>query len=60
MTMLPLTSDKAGEHLDLGETLLPHSNDPADNANLGKFMTAAIGTCTPVATRQDIACPMGA
>jgi hypothetical protein len=27
---------------------------------LGKFMTAAIGTCTPAATRQDIACPMGA
>jgi hypothetical protein len=59
-SFIALTSDRAGEHLDLGETLLPHSNAPTDNANLGKFMTAAIGTCTPTATRQDIACPMGA
>jgi hypothetical protein len=27
---------------------------------LGKFMTAAIGTCTPALTRQVIACRMGA
>jgi hypothetical protein len=59
-SFIALTSDRAGEHLDLGETLLPHSNAPTDNANLGKFMTATIGTCTPTATRQDIACPMGA
>jgi hypothetical protein len=59
-SFIALTSDRAGEHLDLGETLLPASTTPADNANLGKFMTAVIGTCSPVATRQDIACPMGA
>jgi hypothetical protein len=27
---------------------------------LGKFMTAAIGTCTPALTRQVIVCRMGA
>jgi hypothetical protein len=31
------------------------SSAPADNANQGKFMTAALGTCTPTLTRQDIA-----
>jgi hypothetical protein len=59
-SFIALTSDRAGEHLDLGETLLSASTAPADNANLGKFMTAALGTCTPAATRQDIVCPMGA
>jgi hypothetical protein len=59
-SFIALTSDRASEHLDLGETLLPASTAPADNANLGKFMTAALGTCTLAATRQDIACPMGA
>jgi hypothetical protein len=59
-SFIALTSDRADEHLDLGETLLPASSAPADNANLEKFMTAAIGTCTPTATRQDIACPTGA
>jgi hypothetical protein len=57
---IALTSDRAGEHLDLRETLLPACNALADNANLGKFMTAAIGTCTPALTRQVIACRMGA
>jgi hypothetical protein len=57
---IALTSDRAGEHLDLGETLLPASASPADNTNLGKFMTAALGTCTPAWTRKDIACRMGA
>jgi hypothetical protein len=59
-SFIALTSDRAGEHLDLGETLLPACNAPTDNANLGKFMTAAIGTCTPALTRQVIACQMGA
>jgi hypothetical protein len=59
-SFIALTSDRASEHLDLGETLLPVSSAPADNANLEKFMTAAIGTYTPAVTRQDIACRMGA
>jgi hypothetical protein len=59
-SFIALNSDRASEHLDLGETLFPHSNAPADNAYLGKFVIAAIGTCTPAATRQDIACRMGA
>jgi hypothetical protein len=58
-SFIALTSDRAGEHLDLGKTLLPACNAPADNANLGKFTTDAIGTCTPALTRQVIACRMG-
>jgi hypothetical protein len=37
-----------------------HSAAPTDNVNLGKFMTAVLGTCTRASTRQDIACQMGA
>jgi hypothetical protein len=59
-SFIALTWDRAGQHLDLRETLLPACNAPADNANLGKFMTAAIGTCTPALTMQVIACRMGA
>jgi hypothetical protein len=59
-SFIALTSDRAGEHLDLGETLLPACNAPAYKTNLGKFMTASIGTCTPALTRQVIACQMGA
>jgi hypothetical protein len=59
-SFIALTSDRASEHLDLGETLLLACNTPANNANLGKFMTATIGTCTPALTRQVIAYRMGA
>jgi hypothetical protein len=57
---IALTSDRVGEFLDLGETLLPASAAPTDNANLGKFMTAALGTYTPALTRHNIAYQMGA
>jgi hypothetical protein len=59
-TFRALTSDRAGELIDLGESLLATSVAPTDNAYLGKFMTAALGTGTPVATRHLIACLMGA
>jgi hypothetical protein len=59
-TFIALTSDRADELLDLGETLLAASAAPTDKATLGKFMTAALGTSTPVATRHLIACLMGA
>jgi hypothetical protein len=58
-SFIVLTSDRAGEHLDLGETLLLASIGPTDNSNLGKFMKATIGTYTPAVKRQDIACRWG-
>jgi hypothetical protein len=59
-TFIALTSDRAGELLDLGETLLAASAAPTDNASLGKFMTAALGTGTSAPSRHLIACRMGA
>jgi hypothetical protein len=55
-----LTFDRAGELLDLGETLLAASAAPTDNTNLGKLMTVALGTGTLAATRHFVACWMGA
>jgi hypothetical protein len=55
-TFIALTSDRSGDLLDLEETLL---TAPTDNANLGKFMTAVLGTGTPAATRHIIALPDG-
>jgi hypothetical protein len=56
---IALTVDRAGELLDLGETLLAASAAPTANANLGKFMTAALGTGASASTRHFIACRMG-
>jgi hypothetical protein len=60
LTFIALTSDRAGKLIDLGETLLATSIAPTNNANLGKFVTAALGIGTQAATRHLIACLMGA